>query len=215
MPVKPGRDTGRETQEEAVQEHDDAGGSQDAGGQTSFQEQERSGSTEHKGGGEDLLSPAAFCEDGIFIEPVIIDQIVYFHGTDPPAASKLRKQIDQDKVGQCQGRGFAGEGEGKGVGDTEQSQKDGSQRLKDQIAEQNAESEGKCAHDQIFQEEKPCHLSVFQSDQDIGAELPAAFREHEAGGVLHQPANDADYHDTGKNDHQRKRSQHGGQFLNL
>ena len=53
---------------------------------------------------------------------------------------------------------------------------------------------GILGNDQIFQKEKPRYLSVFQSDQDIGPEFPAAFREHETRGVLDQPAHDADDH---------------------
>ncbi len=29
-------------------------------------------------------------------------------------------------------------------------------------------------------------------------------REHKAGGIVHQPAKDAHYHDTGQDDHQRQ-----------
>ena len=97
----------------------------------------------------------------------------------------------------------------------EEREGDGAQGLKEQIARQGPQHQGDAAHGQILQEEEPGDLPVLQADQDIGAQLPAAPGEHEAGGVLDQPADDAHHQDAGQDDNDGHGLHHAGQGKQL
>ena len=97
--------------------------------------------------------------------------------------------------------------QGDPVGRAEQSQHHSPQCLKQQIPRRQPQEQSRAAHRQIFQKKQPGHLTVLQPDQNIGAQLPAAAGEHEAGGIGDQPAGDEHCGRAGQDDHQGQRSQ--------
>ena len=59
------------------------------------------------------------------------------------------------------------------------------------------------------------YLPVFQADQNIGTQFPAALGQHKFRCIGNQPAHNADYRNTCQNNHGRQGFQQFGQALDF
>ena len=127
--------------------------------------------------------------------------------------SKLGRQVYQCEINQCQSNCSQGKRESKCIPGVKKCQYQRSQNLVNQISQEDSQCQSHSTYGQIFQEKQPGSLAVFQTQEDVGSQFPAAAGKHKTGGVRYQPAHDAYSGDAGQGHHQGQGFQTVGQFL--